>query len=177
VERKKRNLVVTCALVVAATLAFGTPAFSASYKSLYPCLKNLSGWKGDKPTGMQANMGGMNMITANRTYHRSGKKLTATIILGQQALGIMPVPPTQKEMTMDTPKGKIIVKKIKGAYVRIFYEKNRKQGMILVPLNSGKKKSPAVFAFHFEGLSLEEGKTLAESFDWKDMREKLKTFK
>jgi hypothetical protein len=126
---------------------------------------------------MQANMGGMNMITANRTYHRSGKKLTATIILGQQALGIMPVPPTQKEMTMDTPKGKIIVKKIKGAYVRMFYDKSQKQGMILIPLNSGKKKAPAVFAFHFEGLSLEEGKTLAESFDWKDMREKLKALK
>ena len=175
-KRKKRNLVVT-GVIVAVMLMVGTPVFSASYESLYGCLKNLSGWKGDKPTGMQANMGGMNMITANRAYHRSGKKLTATIILGQQALGMLPALSAQKERTMDTPKGKMIVKKIKGAYVRMFYDKGQKQGMVLVPLNSGKKKAPAVFAFHFEGLSLEEGQALAESFDWKDMREKLKALK
>lgn len=175
--RKTKNFLIACAVFSAITLALGTNAFSASYKSLYGHFKDLPGWKGEKPKGMQANIGGIKMITASRLYQQKGKKVTAAIIFGQQAQGMMPPASRRKEMTMDTPQGKILIKKVKGVYIQMVYEKARKQGTILVPLSTGKQKVPAVFMFHFKGLSLAEGKELAEKFDWKDMKKKLQVFK
>ena len=176
-SRKARNFVIVCAVFATIMLTFGTSAFSASYKSLYGSLKDLPGWKGEKPKGTQANIGGMKMVTASPKYHQKGKMVNVAIISGLQAKGmIRQQVAKQKEMTMDTPKGKIMIKKINGVYVQMVFEKARKEGTILVPLNNGKQKVPAIFAFHFKGLSLEKGRALAESFDWKNIRKKLQAF-
>jgi hypothetical protein len=176
--RVKKNMasLVAGAVVVSLIVVLGGAmnAHSQSYQSLYPCFKELSGWQADKPEGMKMDMGGMKMLNALRSYTRGDQKISATIMMGTQAMAQAAA--AQGMMNMETDQGKVVMKPIDGFMTSLVLDKQDKSGavtVILLPADVG----GAIFTMAFEGMSEDEAMDLARSFDWNMMKNKVEALK
>ena len=115
---------------------------------------------------------GMKMINATRSYSQGDKEITAVIIIGNQA---MTTPIGSEGLNMETPEENLSIKKINGFLVQNVYNKKDRGGTIIVYLNP-QEAGAAIFSFSFEQLSENEGFNLAKTFDWKMMRNKVRSF-
>jgi len=155
-------------------LGVAIDAHSQSYQSLYPCFKELSGWQADNPEGMKMDMGGMKMLNAMRSYTRENQKISATIMMGTQAMAQAAA--AQGMMNMETDQGKVVMQSIDGFPISLVLDKQDNSGavtVILLPADAG----GAIFIMAFEGLSEDEAMTLARSFDWGMMKSKVEALK
>src|ERR1700749_696217 len=79
---------LTLAALPAAWLA-GTPAAAQDFQKFTPFLVDLPGWTGAKADGMAMQMPGASMITATREYKKGNSTLSAQIISGTTAQGMV----------------------------------------------------------------------------------------
>ncbi len=140
------------------------------HEQLYGLLKDVKGWKGEDPEGMEMDMMGMKMVQAMRTYKKGDNEISAMITIGQGSMA--GAYGGQGEMKYESSEGKLEMKEIDGFPVHLLFEKDDETGSITVVLTPEKDKG-AVFILTFEGIKEEEGMKIAKSFDWKAMKKKV----
>ncbi|MBF0552013.1 MAG: hypothetical protein HQK60_15950 [Deltaproteobacteria bacterium] len=161
-------------LVTLTTLGLAGAAAGASYESLYSCFPDLPGWQGQAPTGVNADMAGGKMVTAQKKYTKGDQQITAIIIKGQHAMAAVPAEKTEP-MDVDMPEERMKFGKIDGFNVHQVYDKKGRSGSINVALETTAGSGGGmVFIFHFQGLDGDEALKLAKSFDWAKMKQKAK---
>jgi hypothetical protein len=146
-------------------------AFAQSYQSLTDLLIDLSGWSAGSAEGMDMDMSGMKSVTAARDYEQGDKSISAAIIAGFQMQGMWN-PVYQEGFRMDTTQGTIAFENIKGFGVVHTFDKENVEGLIVVLIRepSPDGSGGAVFAFEFEGMTMNEALKLSQKFDWASMK-------
>jgi len=137
-----------------------SPAQAQDFQKYVPFLVDLPGWTGAKADGMAMQMPGMNMITATRAYKTGGATLTASIIAGSTAQGMLSA--VQPGMKFETPEMHMSTATVDGFTVARTFQVADKSGTILVALGPS-----ALFNLAFTGVPEDEAFGLAKRFDWK----------
>ncbi len=142
----------------------------AGHQDLLPFLKNVAGWKAQKPQGVTLDTPQGRMIQAGRHYTKGNKRFDASIVTGTQAMASWA--PFQMGVKMDTPDTYMESREIKGFKGGISYNKGDHDGGILVVL---RESAPyAVFVLSFQGMDYHEALGLLDNFDLKGMASALR---
>jgi hypothetical protein len=147
--------------------------FAAAYDPLLPLLVDLAGWQAEKAEGVDLSQAGMQGVTVVREYTSGEKGLSAAIMLGSQ-VGITWMPEYKEGFKTQSDEGPMEVRRINGFLVYQAYNTEDSSGglvVLLLETTASKPESGALFAFSFEGISLDEGVKLAQKFDWKKMKD------
>ncbi len=172
-ERFYKNKIVFLSTIIC-MLIITSPAMGASFTQLYPCLKNLNGWKADPPTGANVQLPDMHLVTATRSYQKGKQLITALIMIGPQALASWL--PYAEGFQLDTPDESVSTKTVNNFPIQIIYDKKNHSGAILVELSSQEDKDTkkaAAFHISFTSMKPEEALKIAEKFDWKEIQKKV----
>jgi hypothetical protein len=153
-------ILVALAALPAAWLALGSPAAAQDFQKFVPFLVDLPGWTGKKADGMAMQMPGMNMITATRDYTRGDAKVSASIISGSTAQGMMAA--VQSGVKIETAELHISTTTVDGLTVARTFQVAEKSGVVMVVLGQS-----ALFNLTFTGVPEDEALGLAKRFDWK----------
>src|SRR5262249_55313549 len=119
------------AALAAAVLAPG-PAPAQDFQKYVPFLVDLPGWTGKKADGMAMQMPGMSVITATRDYARGNPKLTASILYGSVAQGMLGA--VQSGMKIETAEMRASTATVDGLTVARTFSVPEKSGAVLVAL-------------------------------------------
>ena len=109
---------------------------------------------------MAMQVPGMSMITATREYKRSGATLSASIISGSTAQGMLGA--VQSGVKIETAELHISTATVDGLTVARTFNVPEKSGAVLVALGQS-----ALFNLAFTGVPEDEAFALAKRFDWK----------
>lgn len=147
-------------LIMVSVLMLSGAVKAEVYTALTPHLVNLSGWEAEKAEGMDANMPGMDMVSATRIYTQGDKELAAMIMIGNEMMiaGYAGIEMNTSEFSMST-------KKINGFDVISRYDKVDKAGAITVFLEKG-QAAGTFFVLSFSNIDENEALELAKQFDW-----------
>ena len=156
-----RRLAVRTVLAAlpAAWLAL-SPAQAQDFQKYVPFLVDLPGWTGAKPDGMAMQVPGMNMITATREYKKGSATLTASIIGGSTAQGMLSA--VQPGLKFETAEMHMSTATVDGFTVARTIQISDKSGAVMVALGP-----TALFNLAFTGVPEDEAVGLAKRFDWK----------
>jgi hypothetical protein len=155
-------LAAMLAPVASATLTSPTQAQQA-FQRFLPLLVELPGWQGAKPDGLAMEVSNSRMISATREYERGEAKLSAQILIGAAAEGA--VAAAGSGVKIETSEARMSTSTIDGLQVSRTYMVNDKSGAVIVALGRS-----AVFMLSFDGITDEEGLTLAKRFNWKTIQ-------
>jgi hypothetical protein len=167
------NTRITVFLTVLLLLAVPAALFAAAYDALVPLLVDLAGWKAEKADAIDLSQAGMQGVTIAREYTSGQKGLSAAVMVGAQA-GVTWMSEYKEGFKGETDEGSIEIKRINGFLVYQVYDKDDSSGGFVVQLiatTSDKPDSGAVLVVSFEEMSLDEGLKLAQTFDWKKMKD------
>jgi hypothetical protein len=148
------------AALPAAWLALSSPAAAQDFQKLTPFLVDLPGWTGKKADGMAMQMPGMNMTTATRDYTRGDAKVSASVISGSTAQGMMAA--VQSGVKIETAEMHMSTTTVDGLMVARTFNVAEKAGAVMVVLGQS-----ALFNLTFTGVAEDEAYSLARRFDWK----------
>ena len=114
---------------------------------------------------MNLDMGSMKMLNAVREYEKGTEKLTAMVIIGNQMMeqGQM------HQMNLETEMWKVKIITTDDFKVHTHYDKAENSGCVIVLLSKNKENS-GIFTLYFEGISEDDARKLAKTFDWKKMK-------
>jgi hypothetical protein len=157
---------LTLAVLPAAWLA-ASPARAQDFQKFTPFLVDLPGWTGAKADGMAMQMPGASMITATREYKKGNSTLSAQIISGTTAQGMLGA--VQSGMKLETAEMHINTVTVDGFTLMRTFQVKDQSGAILVALGAS-----ALFNLSFHGVPEDEAFALAKRFDWKAMQAALK---
>jgi hypothetical protein len=99
------------------------------------------------------------MITATREYERGEARLTAQILVGPAAQGL--VASTEQNIKLETSDGRMLAGPIDGFQVARTFTLREKSGAIIVALGPN-----ALFNLQFNGIGDDEALALARAFNW-----------
>ena len=148
------------AALPAAWPAMSSPTLAQDFQKFVPFLVDLPGWTGAKADGMAMQMPGMNMITATREYKRGNSKLSAGVISGSTAQGMLAA--VQAGVKIETAELHINTTTVDGFTVARTFQVKEKSGAVLVMLGQS-----ALFNLAFTDVPEDEAFALAKRFDWK----------
>jgi hypothetical protein len=137
-----------------------SPAGAQDFQKYTPFLVDLPGWTGKKADGMAMQMPGVSMITATRDYTRGDARLSASIISGSSAQGMLAA--VQPGVKIETADMHISTATVDGLTVARTFDVKEKSGAVLVALGQS-----ALFNITFNGVPEDEAYSLARRFDWK----------
>ncbi len=165
---KSRSVIIALSLMLPVLWAITSAYADQSYQRLMPLLIDLDGWQGNKPDGMSMDMPGGSMTTASREYQKGPARATATVVVGQAAVGALA--PMVTETNISTSEGHMLTDTINGMKVLKTYTTAKKAGALLVALDTD-----AMFNFSYNGLTEDEALALSEKFDWRAIQAAAKT--
>jgi hypothetical protein len=163
IDRRAAIRAAICAALAAlpaAWLALSSPAAAQDFQKFVPFLVDLPGWTGKKADGMAMQMPGVSMITATRDYTRGSAKVSASIISGSTAQGMLAA--VQSGVKIETAELHISTATVDGLTVARTFNVPEKAGAVLVALGQS-----ALFNLTFTGVPEDEAYSLARQFDWK----------
>ena len=137
-----------------------SPARAQDFQKFTPFLVDLPGWTGAKADGMAMQMPGASMITATREYKKGSSTLSAQIISGAAAQGMLA--PIQSGLKLETAEMHMNTATVDGLTVMRTFQVTDRAGTVLVALGPS-----AVFTVGFKGVAEDEAFGLAKRFDWK----------
>jgi len=156
-----RRFAIRLAITALAAAWLASPAARAQdFKKLTPFLVDLPGWTGAKADGMAMQMPGMSVITATRDYKRGNAKVTASVIFGSTAQGMLAA--VQPGMKLETAELHMNTATVDGLTVARTFNVPEKSGSVLVALGPS-----ALFSLAFTDVPEDEALALAKGFDWK----------
>jgi len=156
-----RRFAIRLAITALAAAWLASPAARAQdFKKLTPFLVDLPGWTGAKADGMAMQMPGMSVITATRDYKRGNEKVTASVIFGSTAQGMLAA--VQPGMKLETAELHMNTATVDGLTVARTFNVPEKSGSVLVALGPS-----ALFSLAFTDVPEDEALALAKGFDWK----------
>jgi hypothetical protein len=150
---------LTLAALSAVSLA-ASPARAQDFQKFTPFLLDLPGWSGAKADGMAMQMPGASMITATREYKKGNSTLSAQIISGTTAQGMLGA--IQSGVKIETAEMHINTVTVDGVTVMRTFQVKDQSGAIMVALGQS-----ALFNLAFTGVPEDEAFGLAKRFDWK----------
>ncbi|MBW1972421.1 MAG: hypothetical protein JRI44_06255 [Deltaproteobacteria bacterium] len=163
-----RRLFLFLLLGIFFIFAFQAFAKIPKYSDLYKYFVDISGWKAEKPTGINVSNQMEEFVTAKRAYFKGKLSLEVVIFSGPQA--IVGWAPFMSGMTIDTPEQFMKFEEFKGHKIGVHFKKKKKEGSIVCPLKIDKKSNiPVLFVMKFKGLSYKEALKILEKFPLKDM--------
>ena len=139
-----------------------------THKTLEPYLIDLDGWEAEAPEGLTAEMSGITVINAMRTYYNDDSDLSAVIMIGSQAMITQ-----ETEITWESAEGSMTSQEIDGFRVTAGYDRDEQRGMISVLLARTEQQA-AVFILNYEYLDPQAALELAKKFDWKAVSDAVK---
>jgi hypothetical protein len=163
IDRRAAIRAAICAALAAlpaAWLALSSPAAAQDFQKFVPFLVDLPGWTGNKADGMAMQMPGVSMITATREYKRSGATLSASVISGSTAQGMLAA--IQSGVKIETAEMHVSTATVDGLTVARTFNVPEKAGAVMVALGQS-----ALFNLAFTGVPEDEAYSLARRFDWK----------
>src|SRR5262249_25654641 len=137
-----------------------SPSRAQDFQKFTPFLIDLPGWTGAKADGMAMQMPGASMITATREYKKGAATLSAQIISGAVAQGMLAT--IQSGMRLETAEMHMSTATVDGVAVMRTFQVADKSGTVLVALGQS-----ALFNLSFKGIAEDEAFGLAKRFDWK----------
>ncbi len=155
------------ALLLMAWLPAAPAGAEQGFQRFVPFLVDLPGWTGKKPDGMAMETAGISIVTATRQYERGDARLTATIMTGPAAEGMLKGADTG--IKIETSDVRISAETIDGLQVFRSFSVGNKSGLILVGLRSN-----ALFSLASQGVSEDETLGLAKQFNWNAMKDEAK---
>ncbi len=169
----KRSLIIAVILTMlisVAAFAWNAP----KYDKIYPYLKNVPGWKAEKPMGQTMSVNGNTFSMAMRNYRKGNKEATVIVgfgLFGPPAAYISQLGGLPSKFYQETDEVIIKTTTYRGyrAYIQIFKKENR--GFIGVVLSGGSDPSQIAYvALNFENMSLGEAKAFLNNFDLNGIR-------
>ncbi len=139
--------------------------FGVSYEKFFPLLKDVSGWKAQKPDGTEINMGGNFMMSASRQYSKGDKSVTVSMLVGSQVYPYKQMAELSK-MSITTSDGEHVEVKSINSY-RTLIEKNQDGSTVVVFFNSDNMKNAGALLFSGDNVSLNDLLSFSKNFDWK----------
>jgi hypothetical protein len=158
IDRRTAIRLILAALPAAWLAA--SPAAAQDFQKFTPFLVELPGWTGAKADGMAMQMPGASMITATREYKRGDATLSAQIIIGAAAQGMLA--PLQAGMKLETAEMHMSTATVDGLTLMRTFQVKDKSGAIIVALGQS-----ALLNVAFTGVPEDEAFGLARRFDWK----------
>ena len=158
-------------LIFLSIILITSMAFTLHFKDLYTFFIDLKGWEGGEPEGSQGTFGDVSMLTASRSYTKGEASLKATIVKGTMTEGLWA--PFAMKMEFETEEEWIKVKEINGFNVGLSYNKQDKEGSIVVNLSTKPEQNVGLFALEYGKISPEKALELAKKFDWKGIAKAL----
>ncbi len=153
--------------IVAGTALAATLSFAGNlpdYKELCGAMADLGGWSASQCEGMKVVNPMMGeVVTAQRSYEKDGKRLDVSVLSGMQAT--MMWAPYSAGTMMESDEALVKVEKIDGFMVGISYDKKEKGGGIVVQIAPN-----AVLVVSFEKMDWKKALEKAKKFDWKRLR-------
>jgi hypothetical protein len=157
---RRRDCVILVALIATWVLHPVVACADQTFARFLPLLVDLDGWQGDKADGVSMEMPGNSMTSAKRDYKRGPAQLQVTVPMGPAATGALA--PTKTAMNIETGEGHMITTTLNGFPVTKTYNNSQKSGALLVALGPS-----ALLTVSYNGISEDDGLTLARKFDWK----------
>jgi len=168
----KNKKILFALLSVLLVLSAVVGVYSQTANNLKVLLIDLKGWDAEKANGMSVNMGGMKMANAFRVYNSKERKIQTTIMMASREEALQKIEIDTKEDS----NYKANIYKISGFTVTSVYDKNEKDGTIVVTLLKDEGNYGAVFAFHYNGLKEKDALGLVQKFNWKKMKKEAVSF-
>ncbi len=162
--------VILTMLISAVALAWNAP----KYDKIYPYLKNVPGWKAEKPVGQTMSLNGHTFSMVMKRYKKGTKEATVVVgfgLFGPPAAYISQLGGLPSKFYQETDEVIIKTTTYRGyrTFVQIFKKENR--GFIGVVLSGGSDPSQIAYvALNFENMSLGEAKAFLNNFDLKGIR-------
>jgi hypothetical protein len=150
-------------ILAAACFFVGTPALG--FETLVPLLVDIGGYQADEAQGANVNMGGMEMVTASRTYSKGEKSIDAVIMIGPRIM----TEARMQEFSVETQEGKATGKEIDGFTVHLSYDKENKSSAAIVFLAQNEAKG-AMFAVTVDGGNEKEALDISKKFNWSKLK-------
>lgn len=160
-RRRLVRLALAATLAPVACVTLGSVAQAQqAFQRFFPLLIDLPGWEGNKPDGIAMEVPNSRMISATREYQRGEARLNAQVLIGAAAEGA--VAAASSGLKIETSEARMSTSTIDGMQVTRSYMINDKSGAVIVAVGPS-----AVFMLSFDGITDEEGLTLAKRFNWK----------
>ncbi len=170
---KKILFLVALLLVPGQVLAYNLP----SYRELCKNLVDLSGWKAEECTGLNATNPMGEIASATRTYTRDKQELNVQLVLGAAAMAAAGPLAYQRSFEMDSPEEFIRITTIDGFRVGIQYNKKTHSGSVGVFLTEPPKtmdpasiSQMAILVVGYQNMDWKEALSWAQKFDWKSLK-------
>jgi len=174
---KKMIFLLALLLVPGQVLAFNLP----SYRELCKNLVDLSGWKAEECTGLNATNPMGEVASATRTYTRDKQELNVQLVLGAAAMAAAGPLAYQHYFEMDSPEEFVKITTIDGFRVGIQHNKNDRSGTLAVFLTEPPKtmdpasiSQMAMLVVVYQNMDWKEALSWAQKFDWKSLKNSLK---
>ncbi len=142
-------------------------ARAQSYEALYPCLKELPGWKADQPMNASVTMGKTKMINITRRYQNGDKELVVIFTSGAMAKASWM--PYEEGTQINAPGFSISIKNMNGYPVHIVENKeDHATSMSVLIKQGGADEQSAWTIITFSGVNMpkDELVDMAKSFEW-----------
>ncbi len=154
-------------LSVAMLLLCTTAAYGQQAKQvLTPLFVDLKGWEAQNTAEMNMSANGVALTTASRNYVQGDKDFHVTLTISNQPI----VNDGSDNISVKTDNTIVETQEIDGFKTFSVYEKNKKEGTLLVYLSHDKQKA-SVLTFTYKGIDYHQSVELAKKFAWKAMQE------
>ncbi len=138
-----------------------------SGEALYPCLKELPGWKADKPLNASIDIGGTKMTNVTRKYQKEDMEFVVIFTSGAMAMASWM--PYDENTNIKTPSLSISAKHINGYPVHIVEDRENHTSSMTILIHQGgadNKNSWSILTFSGTNIPKDKLVDMAKSFDW-----------
>ncbi len=151
-----------------------------SYTKLCGMLKDLSGWKAEECTGLNASNPMGDMASATRTYTKDDMELEVNLILGSAAMAVAGPMAFQQTLEVNSPEEYLKITNVDGFRVGIQYDKKNHTGSVAIFLRDfprnmdpASANQMALLVVNYQNMGWKEALSWAKKFDWGALKKSL----
>ncbi len=136
-----------------------------NYEKFFPLLKNISGWKSQKPIGSEMTIGEDFMMGASRKYSKGDKIITVSMLVGSDVGSYEFLAKASKNCILTSDRKSYEVKNINSFRTLLIGGKDNSK--VVVFFNSDSMKEPGILIFFGEHVRLNTLLPFSKNFNWK----------
>jgi len=140
-------------------------------ESFYNLFVNIPNWQAKEPIGGRINLDNVYTLRIVKEY-KGEKGVFKVILIAGEGIKTFWKPFTMGLNYNESENELRELKKVNKFDVGIYYNKEQKEGEIIIPLKN-KKDMAGIFMMEFKKISTKKALSLLRKFDWKTMKEKI----
>ncbi len=144
--------------------------FSVNFEEFNKLLIDIPDWKAEEPVGGRINIERVYTLRIEKSYS-NGEKSFKIILLGGPGVSAL-WKPYSLNLSYDRDVAWRKTEEISGFNFGIYYNKNKKEGEIILPFKN-KENIFGALIMEFKKIHYKKALTLFKKFDWKVMEEKV----